>query len=305
MSTRIAFIGGTDQIPDLSIRSVRATGTAVRMLTAIAAIAAICGTLPASAESSLERGNYLMKSIVACGNCHTPKGPKGEIPGMELAGFPKLEVTPMFIANAPNITQDKVTGIGSWTDAQIIAAIRESRRPDGSIIGPPMPIGLYRGLSDTDVNAIVAYLRTVKPVKNNVPKSIYKMPLPPAYGPPVTHVPDPVKGNKIEYGAYLAGPAGHCIECHSPMGKRGPDIANRLGAGGFEFHGPWGVSISPNITPTGLAKRSDADIKKMVTTGTRPNGTRMLPPMAYPYYANIKEQDLDAIIAYLRKLPPK
>ena len=83
---------------------------------------------------------------------------------MELAGFPKLEVTPMFIANAPNITQDKVTGIGSWTDAQIIAAIREGRRPDGSIIGPPMPIGLYRGLSDTDVNAIVAYLRTVKPV---------------------------------------------------------------------------------------------------------------------------------------------
>lgn len=260
---------------------------------------------PVNAETPLERGTYLMKSIVACGNCHTPKGPKGEIPGMELAGFPKLEVTPVFTANAPNITQHKETGIGDWTDAQIVAAIREGRRPDGSIIGPPMPIGLYRGLSDTDVNAIVVYLRTVKPVKNNIPKSVYKMPLPPSYGPPVANVPNPPKSDKIAYGAYLAGPAGHCIECHSPMGDKGPDIANQRGAGGFEFHGPWGVSVSVNITPTGLKSRTDAEIKRMITTGVRTDGTRMLPPMAYPYYENIKEDDLDAIIAYLRMLPPK
>ena len=274
-------------------------------LAAIAAIASASGLFPAHGETSLERGTYLMKSIVACGNCHTPKGPKGEIPGMELAGFPKLEVTPVFTANAPNITQDFESGIGSWTDAQIVTSIREGRRPDGSIIGPPMPIGLYRGLSDTDVNAIVAYLRTVRPVKNEIPKSVYKMPLPPSYGPPVANVPDPPKSDKAAYGAYLAGPAGHCIECHSPMGDRGPDIANRLGAGGLEFHGPWGVSVSSNITPAGLQNRSDAEIRKMITAGVRPDGTPMLPPMPYPYYSNILENDLDAIIAYLRTLPPK
>jgi len=281
------------------------TATRVVRLTAIAALLIAGGTMPSSAETSLQRGTYLMKSIVACGNCHTPKGPKGEIPDMELAGFPNLEVTPAFTAHAPNITQDEETGIGRWSDAQIIASIREGRCPDGSIIGPPMPIGLYRGLSDRDVKAIVAYLRTVKPVRKRVPKSVYKMPLPPSYGPPVKAVPEPSKRDKIAYGAYLAGPAGHCIECHSPMGQRGPDIANQLGAGGFEFHGPWGVSVSSNITPTDLKDRTDVEIKKMVRTGIRPDGTRMLPPMAYPYYANIAEDDLDAIVAYLRSLPPK
>ncbi len=168
-----------------------------------------------------------------------------------------------------------------------------------------MPIGLYRGLSDRDVKAIVAYLRRVKPVKNRIAKSSYKIPLPPAYGPPIGKVTDVSRSDKLAYGAYLAGPAGHCIECHTPVGKKGPDLENRLGAGGFEFRGPWGVSISSNITPTGLKRYSDDDLKMMITTGKRPNGTRMLPPMGYHYYANIKSKDLDAIIAYLRSLPPK
>lgn len=272
---------------------------------AIGLIAVTSISSPALGETPLERGTYLMRSIVACGNCHTPKGPNGELPGMELAGMAPMEVTPAFTANAPNITPDRETGIGSWTDEQIIDAIREGKRPDGSIIGPPMPIGLYRGISDTDVKAIVAYMRKVKPVKSSIPKSKYKIQLPPNYGPPVKNVSDVPRSDQLAYGAYLAGPAGHCIECHSPMGKQGPDIRNRLGAGGLKFHGPWGVSESSNITPTGLNKRSDADIKEMVTKGIRPNGTSMLPPMAYSYYANIKGTDLRAIIAYLRSLPPK
>ena len=246
-----------------------------------------------------------MQSIVACGNCHTPKGPTGELAGMELAGMQNIEVTPVFTAHAPNITMDEATGIGSWSDEQIMTAIREGRRPDGSIIGPPMPIGLYRGLSDRDVSAIVAYLRSIPAVSNKVPESEYKIPLPPAYGPPVGSVADVSKDDRVAYGAYLAGPAGHCIECHSPMGPKGPDIQNNLGAGGFEFHGPWGVSVSPNITPTGLSKWSDDEVKQMITTGKRPNGSPMMPPMGYSYYANISDSDLDAIVAYLRSLPPK
>lgn len=281
----------------MSIRTLATAGAAL--------LFAVTTAPQASAETLLERGTYLMQSIVACGNCHTPKGPNGEIPGMELAGMSPFEKTPAFDANAPNITPDKETGIGNWTDEQIITSIREGKRPDGSIIGPPMPIGLYRGLSDWDVRAIVAYLRSVPPVKNEIPKSVYRIPLPPAYGPPVGSVPAVSPDDKVAYGAYLAGPAGHCIECHSPLGKKGPDIVNNLGAGGFEFHGPWGVSVSTNITPTGLANKSYADIRQMITTGTRPDGSKMLPPMAYPYYANIKEEDLRAIVAYLRTLPPK
>ncbi len=143
---------------------------------ALAGVALLAWHGVANAETPLERGTYLMQSIVACGNCHTPKGPKGEIPGMELAGMAPFEKTPGFDANAPNITPDPETGIGTWTDEQIIASIREGKRPDGSIIGPPMPIGLYRGLSDKDVEAIVAYLRNVKPVKNEIPPSVYRIP---------------------------------------------------------------------------------------------------------------------------------
>ncbi len=257
------------------------------------------------AETPLERGTYLVQTVVACGNCHTPKGPEGDIPGMELAGMAPFFAVPEFTANTPNITPDPETGIGRWSDQEIITAIREGRRPDGTIIGPPMPINLYRHMSDRDVEAIVAYLRQVKPVHNVVPKSTYNIPLPPAYGPPVESVPEVSRDEQVAYGAYLAGPLGHCVECHSPMGPNGPDVENQLGAGGLEIPGPWGLSVSANITPTGLADRSDAELKQMITTGIRPDGTAMLPPMPYGYYAKMTDEDLAAIIAYLRTLPPK
>ena len=256
------------------------------------------------AQTPLERGKYLMTSIVACGNCHTPKGPQGELPGMELAGGFKIEEE-FGAAMASNITPDPETGIGKWTDEQIITAIREGKRPDGSIIGPPMPIPLYRGMSDDDVRAIVAYLRQVKPVANKVAKSQYKLPLPPTWGPPVGAVSAPPKTDKVAYGGYLAGPLGHCLECHSSPGPNGaPDLKNSLGAGGMRFHGPFGESISTNITPNGLGSWSDNDIKKVVTTGVRPDGGRLKPPMAVPYYKNMTPDDLDAIVAYLRTLKP-
>jgi mono/diheme cytochrome c family protein len=273
------------------------------ILLALASVTSVALYSAAQAETPLERGTYLMEAVVACGNCHTPKGPTGDIPGMELAGMAPMEKTPGFDANAPNITPDPETGIGNWTDDEIIASIREGKRPDGTIIGPPMPIGLYRDMSDEDVRAIVAYLRQVKPIRNEIPPSVYRMPLPPAYGPPVVSVTPPSRDDQIAYGTYLAGPLAHCTECHS-LTEKGPDFENNLGGGGYEFHGPWGVSVASNITPTGLAARTDDEIRKMITTGTRPDGAKMLPPMAYPYYAKMKPDDLDAIIAYLRTLEP-
>src|SRR3546814_13521922 len=112
-----------------------------------------------------------MRGSCACGNCHTPQGPDGPLPGMELAGGLKME-DPAFTAYGANLTPDVETGIGGWSDAEIVTAIREGRRPDGSMIGPIMPIALYSRLSDRDVRAIVALLRHRKTVRNGVPDAV-------------------------------------------------------------------------------------------------------------------------------------
>lgn len=104
----------------------------------------------ARAETDLERGRYLMNGVVACGNCHTPQTPDGPNNALELAGGFPIVMPGVFTAYAPNITPDVETGLGGWSDEDIIRAIREGVRPDGSIIGPPMPIEVYRGLSDRD-----------------------------------------------------------------------------------------------------------------------------------------------------------
>jgi mono/diheme cytochrome c family protein len=262
-------------------------------------------TSQAIAETLLERGTYLMKGIVACGNCHTAPG--GPMAQHELAGGLPFKEGPID-AVSPNLTPDKETGIGNWTDAQLMVAIREGKRPDGSLIGPPMPYDMYRGLSDRDTKAIIAYLRNLKPVKHATPKSVYKMPLPPAYGPPLGSIADVPRSDKVAYGAYLAGPLGHCMECHTPMTKPPMrDYKGMMGAGGFPFHGPWGESIAANLTPdpeTGLGKWTDTQIKTAITDGISANGAKLRPPMGYSYYKNISNDDLDAIVAYLRSLKP-
>jgi len=264
------------------------------------------GSAAGASDALVERGAYLVNTIAACGNCHTMQGPAGPDMTMDLAGGMVIEHPGVFAAHVPNITQDRETGIGTWSDAEIARSIREGIRPDGSLIGPPMPIMLYREVSDDDLAAMVAYLRTVPPIRNAVGRSVYEIPLPASYGPPVGHVPAVSPDDQLAYGAYLAGPMGHCIECHTPMGPGGhPDIANRLGAGGFPFHGPWGVSASANITPAGaVADYDDAELKAAITRGVRPDGSRLMPPMGYGYYAGMTEADLDAIVAYLRSLPP-
>jgi mono/diheme cytochrome c family protein len=262
---------------------------------------------PSAAEAPLERGRYLVESIAACGNCHTPKGPQGApLADRNLAGGFVIE-EPDFTAVAPNVTPDRDTGIGSWTDEQIARAIREGIRPDGSLIGPPMPFELYRGISDSDLQAIVVYLRNIPAASNRVTqKSQYRIPLPKSWGPPLRTVAEVPRSDMVKYGAYLAGPIGHCIECHTPM-VQGRRDWSRTGQGGYEFAGPWGVSVARNITPhrgEGLGAWSDAEIKRAITQGISRDDTRLAPPMAFAYYAKMTEQDLDAIVAYLRSLKP-
>ena len=281
-----------------------ATGVAILVI----AMLGSAGT--AMAETPAQRGAYLVGSIAGCGNCHTPKDAAGNpVRGMELAGGYEFDEA-FGRAFSQNITPDPETGVGKWTDAQLIAALREGKRPDGTTIGPPMPIEWYRKMSDEDAAAIVAYIRSVKPSRHAVEKSQYKIPLPPAYGPPVGHVTAPPRTDKVAYGGYLAGPVGHCMECHTPFAKPGRLDMSRLGAGGRDL--PSGVGdgrvVSRNITSDpedGIGKWSDADIKRAITTGVRPDGTKLARIMAVAWYAKMTPDDLDAIVAYLRSLPPQ
>jgi mono/diheme cytochrome c family protein len=279
----------------------------VRALISLVTACLILGTaLPAAAQSAVERGRYLVEVLGACGNCHTPKGPQGDVPGKHLAGGFQLD-DDLGRWITPNITPDPETGIGRWTDADIIRAIREGKRPDGRTLGPPMPFDLYRRLSDNDVTAMVAYLRTVSPVRQVVPRSQYKVPIPDSYGPPVGAVPDPPRQGLVKYGEYLAGPVAHCVECHTPFLPEGRPDWTRTGAGGLPFHGPWGLSYAANLTPdpeTGLGGWKDGEIIASIY-GARRGGGRVFPPMPTQHYAQgIAEGDLRAIVAYLRSLPP-
>ncbi len=260
----------------------------------------------ARAETPLERGTYLMRSVVACGNCHAVRGDKGQILAEKgLSGGMLFDEGP-FKAYASNITPDSETGIGKWSDAQLVKAIREGVRPDKRIVGPPMPVEFYRDMSDRDVAAIVVYLRAQPAVKNEVPKSVYSLPLPPNYGPPLKTVKAPAASDGVKYGAYLAN-IGHCMECHTPRSARGVLQTDRLGAGGFVFEGPWGKSVSRNLTPheSGLKDWSDAQIMKAVREGVDRNGQPYRPPMAFEFYRNISDTDMAAIVAYLRTLKPQ
>lgn len=281
---------------------------------------AICGavclsaafTVAAAAAADLHaRGAYLVDTIGACGNCHTPRDTAGRpLPGMDLAGGFAFEEAMLGKIVGPNITPDRETGIGKWSEADIVSALRNGKRPDGTIIGPPMPIPVYSKLSDRDAQAIAAYLHRLKPVRHAVARSQYKIPLPPAYGPPVTHVPEPPQSDKVAYGAYLAGPVGHCVLCHTPPGNGKPFNMSLAYAGGRElpdFVNPGGLTVSRNITADpehGIGTWSDAEIKRAITAGVRPDGSQLSRTMPFDAYAEMTADDLDAIVAFLRTLKP-
>ena len=274
--------------------------------TLLAAFAVTLGV--ANAQSDLiKRGDYLVNGILTCGNCHSPKGPTGDIPGKLFSGGLSWDEPP-FKVTASNITQDKDTGIGGWTDAQIKTLMRTGILPNGVHIAMIMPTGFYHIMTDRDLNAVVAYLHTIKPISNKVADPVYKMPqaehVLPGGEKPYTEA---MLSDKVKKGFYLATIA-HCMECHTPMEKGMRQWDTRLGAGGFDFPGPWGVSTSRNITSNktkGLGGWTDAEIKRAITTGVSKDGSHLKPPMGFHYYATLTPEDLDAVVAYLRTVPAK
>jgi mono/diheme cytochrome c family protein len=284
-----------------------------RIRQAVAAFAATSlftfAALSARADDLRERGDYLVTTIAACGNCHSPRDASGRvIAGAELSGA-EFDDPGLGHIITPNITPDPETGIGKWSTAQIVTALRDGKRPDGTIIGPPMPIPVYRHMSDGDAAAIAAYLKSLTPIRHAVARTQYKIPLPPAYGPPVTHVAEPNRSDKVAYGDYLAT-LGHCVLCHTAPGKDKPFDMSRAFAGGRElpdFGKPGGLVVSRNITPdpdSGIGKWSDAQLKHTLITGIRPDGTKLARTMPFDWYARMKPADIDDIVAYLRTVKP-
>jgi mono/diheme cytochrome c family protein len=274
--------------------------------TLLAVLATTLGV--ANAQSDLvKRGDYLVNGLLTCGNCHTPKGPTGDIKEKAYSGGLSFDEPP-FKVTAPNITPDKETGIGNYTDAQLKTVLRKGIKANGIPVAMIMPSGFYEIMTDRDLNAVVAYLRTLKPVANKVPDPIYKMaqghPIPPGGDKKLTEAD---LSDKTKKGFYLATIA-HCMECHTPMGPHGRDFAGKLGAGGFEFPGPWGVSVSRNITSSkekGVGAWTDAEVKRAITQGIRKDDSKLKPPMGFHYYSTVSADDLDAIVAWLRTVPAK
>ena len=288
-------------------------------------IAATLGGGAASAlaqDGLLERGRYLVTAVMACGNCHTPKDAEGlPVAGKALAGGGISVDIPPFAVTSANITPDLETGIGGWTDAEIKRAITHGERPaKGANAGKPlaaiMAANFFKALLPRDLDAIVHYLRSVPPVRNLVAAPVYRAPIRrEAFAEADRGFTERDLQDPARRGAYLATIA-HCMECHTPVDKGVLQLDTELGAGGRPFLPSfvrglpegWKGSVSRNITShpeLGLRQWSDAQIRRAITRGESRDGRRMQPPMAYDWYAGINDEDLDAIVAYLRGLPPR
>ncbi len=284
----------------------------------LAALATAVGN--ATAETPVERGSYLVNTVMACGNCHTPKDPSGAaIADKELSGGLAF-TTPLFNATAANITPDRETGIGDWSDDDIKHALVTGVRPaharlPGVPLAAVMPASFYKALSPRDLDAIVAYLRTVKPVHNVVAAPVYKLPVHrEAYPDAEGGFTEQALGDPVKRGAYLVT-IGHCMECHAAWARGVSDYKNGLGKGGrlFDpsqvqgFPSTWVKSIAANITSdrkAGIGAWTDAEIKRAITKGISRDGRALGPPMPFAWYARMTDGDVDAIIAWLRTVPP-
>jgi mono/diheme cytochrome c family protein len=273
----------------------------------------------------LARGSYIVNQNAGCGGCHTTR--EG---GSVLGG----ERTDMFLAGgnvireqelgstlvAPNLTPDVETGLGAWSDDQIMRAIRDGIGRDESLLIPIMPISSYQYMSDEDARAVVAYLRSIPPVKNAIDRSKDDLPFPMgflmrrgvAHHPPAKDVaaraPPSRGGDAVKWGEYVAR-LGHCWECHSNKNGHGPDTDWMFGGGAAMNVNGVGRVYPRNLTPdveTGLGRFTAEQIKTALRDGKRLDGRPMAPPMSFfvPHISGLADEDLDALVAYLRAQKP-
>lgn len=257
----------------------------------------------------LKRGAYLAEYVAGCTYCHTqqeegPNGPevvsakKGSGQVFPIPGLPGTVV-------APNITPDRETGIGNFTDDQLARAIREGISHDGRTLFPMMPYTHYRRMSDEDVASVVVYIRTLPPLRNPLPRTDIHFPvkyLIRGVPQPVTETVQADLSNPVSRGEYLVN-LSVCSECHTPRKRGRPDATMKL-AGGQVFD-PSGKLVSSNITPdaTGIGNYTEDMFVKAMRTGYV--GKRQLSTvMPWQFYSGQTDEDLKAMYAYLRTVPP-
>jgi mono/diheme cytochrome c family protein len=259
-----------------------------------------------AAEGAAKRGEYLAKAG-GCVACHTEER-KDATP---YAGGRALK-TPFGTFYGPNITPHPEAGIGRWTEADFIRAMRFGVRPDGAHYFPAFPYPSYTKIADSDLRDLWAYLRTLPPS----PRANQAHDLGFAYGwrplvaiwkwlffEPGPHTPDPQHPPEVRRGAYLVQALGHCGECHTPRNFLGGPKRDRHLAGG---PGPDGKGV-PNLTPARLKKWGDGELKDFLTTGLTPDGdvaAELMGEVIRNTTAQLTPADLAALVAYLRALPP-
>jgi mono/diheme cytochrome c family protein len=208
---------------------------------------------------------------------------------------------------APNITPDKETGAGNWSDDTMARAIREGIGHDGRTLFPIMPYQNYAAMSDEDLASVIVYIRTIPPVRNQLP--IADIPFPVKYlisgiPQPITGaVPEPDLSTPEKRGQYLAR-MGSCADCHTPQ-EKGQRIAGMDFAGGFVFSLPTGVVASANITPdaSGISYYDESLFVHAMRDG-KVGARQMNAAMPWIIYGKMNDEDLKAVFAYLKTLKP-
>ena len=280
----------------------------MRRAAAIIALGAALVAGPARAdEPAVEQRGELLFHIGGCTNCHTAKN------GQLLAGGDPI-VSPYGTFFAPNITPDPETGIGGWTEAQFVAAMRHGRAPDGSPYYPAFPYTSYTRMTEADLGALKAYLDTVPPVNQASKPHELGFPYNQRWGlnlwqwlffTPEEFAPDPAKDAAWNEGAYLVLGPGHCGECHTPRNVFGALEWDHAFAGAT-----LGKEKIPDITPNpdgGLGKWSTGDLATFLKLGMTPDGDFVGSEMAKVVNngtSKLPEPDLGGIVAYLQSLPP-
>jgi mono/diheme cytochrome c family protein len=261
-------------------------------------------------SEAVRRGQYVFQASGGC-SCHSDPGSTGST----LAGGRPIK-TPFGTIYGTNITPDKDTGIGGWTDEDFLRAMREGLSPSGDPYYPVFPYTSFTRMNDRDLLDLKAYLFSLEPVKKENRPPDFAFPYNSRASVSIWRglhfeakrfEPDPEKSDEWNRGAYLASAVAHCGECHTPRTFMGATDEDRLYAGSAE--GPEG-ELAPNITPddkTGIGQWSTTDIVWFLQTNLLPDGDSTQGLMAEVIdkgYRHMEEADLKAIAAYLESLPP-
>jgi len=265
-------------------------------------------------EARLARGRYLVEGPAHCFHCHTEhdfSDPTYPIVQSRKGAGWALPVPELGEVYAPNITSDAETGLGRWTDDEIARALQEGVSRDGSALFPAMPYPLYAKLDEEDLASIVVYLRTLPPVRNELPRSRYVFPLnfivnlipEPLHEPSRSHPSE----TPAERGAYLAMMA-DCHGCHTPVDNEGTPVPGMDFGGAAVFHDPgqggreiYSMNITPD--PSGIA-HYDAELFIQVIREGRLPGRALSHIMPFEFFGTMTDEDLRDVFAYLQTLTP-